>query len=163
MKELGGYSTDDAKKFRTGVASQEEGKEKSWKENNGFIQDKNVPFGWKIMRFQSSNGQARIISRAPDGSKFKGLIPALQHMIKADYPKEDIELLANNLNQIDWLKNPNIPEGWHLKMKKRKGETGYQMWYLTPTFELIKSTKGALDFIISHVFFYVWYITMRRF
>ena len=110
MKELGGYSTDDAKKFRTGVASQEEGKEKSWKENNGFIQDKNVPFGWKIMRFQSSNGQARIISRAPDGSKFKGLIPALQHMIKAEYPKEDIELLANNLNQIDWLKNPNIPE-----------------------------------------------------
>ena len=34
MKELGGYSMDDAKKFRIEVASQEE---KSWKENNGFI------------------------------------------------------------------------------------------------------------------------------
>ena len=116
MTNSGKYTKQEVIKFRDEVTKDTN----SWLENNGLICDRNVPFGWKVKIFQTSNGQDRTICRAPDGNKFKGLVPALQHMIKAEYSEEDVQLLANNLDKTGWFEHPKLPKGWYLKMKKRK-------------------------------------------
>ena len=102
--------------------------------------------------FKSKNGQDRTILRAPDGNKFMGIVPALQFMVKAEYPREEIEILAKNLLKVKWQTHEKLPKGWYLKLWKRQNiSNGHlQIWYLTEDFDLIKSTKSATEVMLMN-------------
>merc|ERR1719509_340552 len=83
-----------------------------------------------------------MLLRSPDGTKFKGPIVALKHMVENNYSKDDMDKILKTLDRCGWESSEKLPPGWFIKVKSSK-----DVRYLSPTFDVLSSVKAVKSYI----------------
>ena len=88
--------------------------------DNGWEEDETkYPKGWKYLRYSKKTPQGKIFYQqkfmAPNKQKFRGLRAALAHMIKTNFPEDDIRMLRKAMIESGWKQSENLPKLWFYK------------------------------------------------
>ena len=73
----------------------------------GWEQSKTLPRGWKIMITASQK-----FFLTPDGLRIAGRKSALQHMIREQYPTEEIHIMRKSMTEDGWSESEFLPKDW---------------------------------------------------
>ena len=92
--------------------------------------DPSLPPGWKIRKLEQEapvkdKVKALLSSdkiSSPDGHIFAGKAHAYRHMIKKNYPGEDLAIMRNGLLADGWFEDPDLPQNW---LAKKKADTKF--------------------------------------
>ena len=109
--------------------------------------DNTVPKGWKLRISESEAEWQWMLS--PDGAQFRSRYTAIQHMMKKNYKKEDIEEMKELMILHEgWQRSELLPENWLYKILC-EGFTKDKKWYSTIRYftedgETIESMKNVL-------------------
>ena len=109
--------------------------------------DNTVPKGWKLRISESEAEWQWMLS--PDGAQFRSRYTAIQHMMKKNYKKEDIEEMKELMILHEgWQRSELLPENWLYKVKS-EGFTKEKQWYSTIHYftedgDTIESFKNVL-------------------
>ena len=87
--------------------------------------DPSLPPGWKIRKLEQEapvkdKVKALLSSdkiSSPEGHIFAGKAHAYRHMIKKNYPGEDLAIMRNGLLADGWFEDPDLPQNWLAKKK----------------------------------------------
>jgi len=139
------YTTKDIEALKHGLNSESN---KLRKDKYDWIDgDETIPDGWKKRVVDCVNNKQKIFYLAPDGASFVCRRNALQHMIKQNYSKKDIELMRDNLNHDGWKTSQLLPVNWRMKEVESsvKGVYSYDVKYLNDAGEMFASTKAVVE------------------
>jgi len=118
--------------------------------------DPSVPPGWKVAQKQQILSGKQTYSTCylcPQGKFFYNRHSALKYMLSdGAFIQEDIQIMKESLEGEGWkLGEDLLPFGWYVKELEKvvKGDLIIDHHYLTDNFELFKSTKAVIQFMLE--------------
>jgi len=60
---------------------------------------------------------------SPSGEKFKSNRLLLKHMVKHNFPDEQISIIRETLKKVGWISDEKVPTNWHCKFWKTEKHT----------------------------------------
>merc|ERR1719319_1701888 len=118
--------------------------------------DPSVPPGWKVAQKQQILSGKQTYSTCylcPQGKFFYNRHSAIKHMLSdGAFIQEDIQIMKESLEGEGWkLGEDLLPSGWYVKELEKvvKGDLIIDHHYLTDNFELFKSTKAVIQFMLE--------------
>ena len=83
------------------------------------VDDTKYTKGWMYYRYSKKNQHSKIYYHqrfmAPNKQKFPVIRAALAHMIKTNYPEEEIMMMRRAMAESGWRSSENLPRYWFYK------------------------------------------------
>merc|ERR1719470_818614 len=98
-----------------------------------FLDDETLPYGWKCGLASIKSGVKIKRYLSPEGKIFNNRALAMKYMLENKFNSEEIIKMKRGFDLDGWSQNENLPEGWKMKQKVRKGKVRY----MTPSYETI--------------------------
>jgi len=122
------------------------GNEEKTEKIHGYIKNHpSLPYGWsgKDKLF----GKVKILELlSPDGKVFTGKRSALAHMVKENYPSDQIDEMRHSLELDGWMKHENLPINWLFKKWQGYSST----IFVSPNGLFFKKKEKALSHLENH-------------
>ena len=98
--------------------------EESGSGDNDWEEDESkYPKGWKFLRYSKKTPQGKTFYQqkfmAPNKQKFRGLRAALAHMIKTNFPEDDIMMMRKAMIESGWKQSEKLPKLWLFKRENK--------------------------------------------
>ena len=122
------------------------GKKSNLKEQGkDFEPCKNLPEGWRYRYMKKKANTIETFYVSPTGEKFKSNRLLLKHMVKNNFPSEQVHSIRETLRKNGWISNEKVPENWLYKFWKTREHT--VAIFISPCGSLFKGKKSALSFL----------------
>ena len=109
--------------------------------------DPTVPTGFKVRVIEGKTKKTFFLSE--DGNQFACRRSAYQHMIKENYPEEQIVAMRECLVHEGWGNDSLLPSGW--KVRKSEGSTNGQFdvnyYYIAVDGTMFHSTRAVINYM----------------
>merc|ERR1719323_1032222 len=145
MSESSSYTTQDIDLI-TGKLDQERKavRQQKYDWQDG---DPTVPPGFKVRVIEGKTKKQFFLSE--DGNQFACRRSAYQHMIKEEYPGDQILAMRECLVHEGWSDDPMLPSGW--KVRKTEGSTNGQFdvnyYYIAVDGTMFHSTRAVIQYM----------------
>ena len=145
MSESSSYTTQDIDLI-TGKLDQERKavRQQKYDWQDG---DPTVPPGFKVRVIEGKTKKQFFLSE--DGNQFACRRSAYQHMIKEEYPDDQILAMRECLVHEGWSDDPMLPSGW--KVRKTEGSTNGQFdvnyYYIAVDGTMFHSTRAVIQYM----------------
>ena len=108
-----------------------------------WLDNKVLPAGWKMRIHQS--GKKFFLS--PDGRQFGSRKLAYQHMIRNNYPSEEVNFMKESMKEDGWSTTEHLPKDWLFRQTKYHDKSTGHMVILSSEGDKMESYLAAIKFM----------------
>lgn len=145
MTESESYSEEDINQIT--VKLEQERKMVRQQKYNWIEGDPTVPSNWKVRVIEGKTRKTFFLSE--DGNQFACRRSAYQHMIKENYPEDEIRSMREMLVHEGWGDDDMLPPDW--KVRKSEGSTNGQFdvnyYYIAVDGTMFHSTRAVINYM----------------
>ena len=108
-----------------------------------WLDNKVLPAGWRMRIHQS--GKKFFLS--PDGRQFGSRKLAYQHMIRNNYPTEEVNFMRESMKEDGWSTTEHLPTDWLFRQTKYHDRSTGHMVILSSEGDKMESYLAAIKFM----------------